>query len=107
MTFVPVLRSEELGKRSELAIALMLLSASWMVYLARPTAVADSESRWLTVGFEVVYDHEPPAGDLDCGLKALSVACRLCANEARVLQDAAVADAYLAITGWDQQTSRP
>jgi hypothetical protein len=98
---VPLLDCENLTESSRLAVAVLLLTASWLICLARPTASDDTESGQISAGFEISLGPKPSAGELDWALKTLSVACRLCASEALALQDPDVADAYLAVRDWD------
>ena len=78
---------------SRWALAALLLSASRVVRMARARA-RESGVEW-RAGFEVRFGAPPSAFELGRGLGALAAACELAADEARVLEDAAVARAYL------------
>jgi hypothetical protein len=80
---------------SRWALASLLLSASRVVRLAR--GFAEQSNRLLTVGFEVRFGDPPSAFELAHAFGALSAACELTREEARVLEDASVAKAYLDI----------
>lgn len=78
------------------AIHLLLLTAGGAVRMARPT-IESSEGR-VNAAFEVSFPTVPAAAHLAHALAALSVACRLCAEELRALQDPDVAREFLALS---------
>lgn len=80
------------------ALGLLLLTAGGLVRMVRPAA--ETEGSAARLSFEMVFDLPPSAGELSHALAALSVACRLCGREARVLEDQAVAAEYLSVRGW-------
>jgi hypothetical protein len=84
------------------AVGVMHLELSSIICMARPAAAATnvgSEAR-LKAGVEVVFASRPTPRELDHGLAALSIACRLAAAETTVLhQDERTARAYLALRG--------
>ncbi len=96
---VTQLSCENLTEQSRSAIGKLLLAASWLVFMARPIAGVNAESGWHSAGFEVAFHSRPSARELDTGLKALSVACRICGREALALRDPELAEAYLAVRG--------
>lgn len=83
------------------ALGALLLIACGMVRLARATA-EEREGR-TAVRFEVVFVSPPCAAEMAHALSALSVACRLCGREAKVLQqDEGAAEEYLALRRMDR-----
>ena len=78
---------------SRWALAVLLLSASRAVRLAR--GFAEQSNRSSTAGFEVRFGDPPSAFELAHAMGALSTACGLASEEAQVLEDASVAKAYL------------
>jgi len=83
---------------SRQALAVLLLAACGMVRLAR--AVVYESSGAETAGFEVRFTGTPSADELKHALASLSVACCLCALEAKAMEDESLASAYLAVRGW-------
>jgi len=85
------------------AVGLLLLRACGVIRMARAAAQvleARADPR-----FEVVFDTAPCAPELAHALCALSVACRLCAEEAEVLQsDERIAREYVA--RWGSEVER-
>jgi hypothetical protein len=75
------------------AISVFLLALAHSLRLAG--VFADSGNGQLEAGFEVRLPAEPTAGELDDALGALSLACRLGAEELLALQDVGLAQAYL------------
>jgi hypothetical protein len=72
-----------------------------MVRLARATA--EERAGRTAVRFEVVFVSPPCAAEMAHALSALSVACRLCGREAKVLQqDEGAAEEYLALRRMDR-----
>ncbi|MGB9620701.1 MAG: hypothetical protein ACPL7K_09835, partial [Armatimonadota bacterium] len=98
---VPLLSLDGLSERSVVAVSVLLLTASWFVCVARPGIAVDADSVRKYARFEVAFDAVPSAEELDKALQALSVACRLCGREVRALQDADIADAYLAVRNYE------
>jgi hypothetical protein len=82
---------------SRWALASLLLSASRAVRLAR--GFAEERDGVLAGGFEVRFGCPPLPFELASALGALSMACGLTSSEAQVLEDAAVARAYLDLQG--------
>ena len=90
---------EALGAKQRHALGLLLLTACGLVRMIRSTA-AQEDGR-TALGYEVVMESSPTAGQLARGLSALSVACGLCGpREIAAMQDECIADRYLAIRGW-------
>lgn len=81
------------------AMAVYLLASTALVKGARASSggTADRASAWLEVGF----DSTPCEAEVSEALSALSVAWRACRREVAVLQDPAVARAYLEM--WAQR----
>ena len=81
------------------ALGLLLLRVGGIVRLVRAAAEAgDAVPR---ARFEVVFGSRPAAAELAHAFAAVSVACRIAAREAAVLQsDAGIAQAYLA--AWER-----
>ena len=75
------------------AVALLLLSASRAVRMARPAAV-DGALR-----LEAAFDTPPSTGEFAHALCALSVAWRLCGREAVALRQEALAKEYPGVAG--------
>ncbi len=78
-----------------LAVAVLLLSAGGALRLARPFAAHAGDE--LACGFEVRFDGETTAAELEHGLEALAVAAWTCKEEALCLLDHAAAESYLAL----------
>jgi hypothetical protein len=93
-----IVRIEPLRTTTRPALALLLLSASALVRMAR--AAVERTSGEEAVRFEVVFDAAPSAAEIAHALSALSVACRGFAREAKALADEAVAMRYLELRGW-------
>jgi len=82
----------EAAEESRRALAVLMLRACGAVRLIRAAAREEFPLRaWL----EVCYPSAPRPAELHHALAALSVACRLCAQEAAALEDPALAQAYL------------
>jgi hypothetical protein len=80
------------------ALAVLLLTASGAVRMARPAAEQSGDR--IAARFEVrLASHASPAL-LGRGLAALSVACRLCGREAAILNNERIAERYLAVRGF-------
>ena len=92
---VEFLRVDSPAAKSSLAIAVLLLSASGTLRLARPFAV-DAEDEF-TCGFEVRFAGETTAGELEHALEALAVACWACKEEVYSLLDNSAAEKFMAI----------
>jgi hypothetical protein len=82
---------------SRRAVAVLLLSAAGVVRLARPAAAADAKRSML---WQVSLTPDVTAAELGHGLAALSVACRQCAREVKLLEDESIANDYLRVRGW-------
>lgn len=95
---VELTRLDEYSPLSRRALGVLLLSASGVVRLVR-AAIAEQEGR-ATARLEARFDALPCASQLHDALAALSVACRLCGEEARAVQDEWVAARYLAASGF-------
>jgi hypothetical protein len=78
-----------------LAVAVLLLSAGGALRLARSFAAHAGDE--LACGFEVRFDGETTAAELEHGLEALAVAAWTCKEEAPCLLDHAAAESYLAL----------
>jgi len=87
------------------ALGLLLLRACAVIRMARAAAhISGAEA---APRFEVVFDSAPCASELRHALCALSAACRLCGQEAEVLQaDERVAREYVAMWAWLSRTAR-
>ena len=82
------------------ALALLLLSASRSVRLARAAAVEEADGRF-EARLEVALRFGAGAGDLTDVLSALSVACRWCGPEAELVHESSlVAETYLLGCSW-------
>ena len=87
------------------ALGLLLLRACAVVRMAR--AAAHISGAEVAPRFEVVFDSAPCVSELRHALCALSAACRLCGQEAEVLQaDERVAREYVARWAWLSRTAR-
>ena len=81
------------------ALAVALLTICGIIRMARATARENDGQA--AARFEVVFSNAPCSGELVHALAALSVACRLCGKEVKVLQEEEeVAREYLAVRGW-------
>ena len=77
------------------ALALLLLSASRSVRLARAAAVEEADGRF-EARLEAALRPGAGAGDLTDALSALSVACRWCGPEAELVhENSLIAETYL------------
>ncbi len=81
------------------AIALLLLTASATVRLARPAILNDGPAP--VARFEVVFPTTPSPSEISRSLESLSVAGSLCGQAIKALQETAVATRYLALRGAD------
>lgn len=80
------------------ALAVLLLTASGAVRMARPSAGESVDG--IAARLEIrLASHASPAL-VGRGLAALSVACRLCAREAAILRNKRIAGRYLAVRGF-------
>ncbi len=80
------------------ALAVLLLTASGAVRMARPSAGETGDG--IATRFEIrLASHASPAL-VGRGLAALSVACRLCSREAAILSNERIAGRYLAVRGF-------
>lgn len=95
---VEIVTVESPAKETCRSLGLLLLRACGIVKMAR-AAVHDGDKR-TAVRFEVILGGCPVAAEINHALSALSVACRLCGQEARALQDEAVAREYWTACGW-------
>ena len=95
---VEVTRCETFSQPSRQALGVLLLTACGLVRFAR--AAVEEKGGQALARFEVRFSTAPSALELTHALAALSVACRLCAQEAKALQDEEIAGKYLAIRGW-------
>lgn len=100
-----VTRSNALSESSRHALAMLLLRGGALVRMARP-AIEESESQ-IGARFEVVFSELPRAFELAHALSALSVACSLCAREAKAVQDDIIAKEYLTIGSHIAQRADP
>jgi len=83
------------------ALALLLLTVSDTVRMARPTIEA---ADGYAARFEVTFGSPPCAAEVAHALAALSVACRLCAKESKVLcLHDGVAQEYVCSRGWSPE----
>ncbi len=81
------------------ALGVLLLSVSGHMRMVRASAESTAQSR-TAVQFEAVLRASPSGSELDYGLSALSVACRMFGKEVRALLDRNVANSYLETRGW-------
>jgi hypothetical protein len=100
-----VTRSNALSESSRHALAVLLLRAGAIVRMARP-AIEEDESQ-IGARFEVVFGEQPRAFELAHALSALSVACSLCAREAKAMRDEIIAKEYLTIGSHVSQQAEP
>jgi len=98
-----------ISRSSRAALGVLLLTAGGLVRMARPAV--DENLEPASTRFEVRLPPTSGSSELDHGLSALSIACRLCGSEARALQDEALARQYLAVRGFsrtaDQEQGHP
>ena len=94
---VPLARHKSLSGTSRAAVAVFLLTANAFVRFVR-AGVDESESG-VEMFFEVWIDERPTPAVVDHALSSLSIGCRLCEEELRVLGDEAVARTYLETRG--------
>ena len=94
---VEIASSDALTETSRQALSLLLLGTGALVKLARPSIVQAGEQ--ISIRFEVNFISTPTAAELAHAFSSLSVACAISGQEARVLQDEAIARDYLAILG--------
>lgn len=90
---VELVRCNTAAEVTRQALAVFLLTASSALRLVRAHAVEVDERR--SFGFQVCLPAAPAAEEIDHALAALSTAYRMCAREANVLLDEAVARCYL------------
>ena len=90
-----LVRAATLSAAARAALATLLLATTARVRLVR--AAADEEGGHVWARLEVAFDTKPEAGDLDHALSALAAGCSLAGDEARVLENDAVAARYLAL----------
>jgi hypothetical protein len=100
-----VTRSNALSESSRHALAVLLLRAGAIVRMARP-AIEEDESQ-IGARFEVAFGEQPRAFELAHALSALSVACSLCAREAKAMRDEIIAKEYLTIGSHVSQQAEP
>ncbi len=79
--------------KSSHAIAVLLLTASHVVRVARAVALADG-NKW-AYRWEVVWPRLPTEVQFQSGLSALSIACRMTVGELQALCDRSIAGTYL------------
>jgi hypothetical protein len=84
---------------SRQARALLLLGTTALTKGVRAAAETEDDGG-AKERLEVAFDDVPDPARLHEALAALSVACRLCGEEVRVLEDEALAGEYLRIQGW-------
>jgi hypothetical protein len=92
---VELVRCNTAAEVARQALAVFLLTASSALRLVRAHAVEEEGQQ--RFGFQVCLPAAPAAEEIDHALAALSTACRMCAREASVLLDEAVARCYLSI----------
>jgi len=80
------------------ALAVLLLTASSAVRMARPAAEKSGDR--VAARFEIRLAPNASPALLGRGLAALSVACRLCGREAAILSNERIAERYLAVRGF-------
>ena len=80
------------------AIGTLLLAAAGVVRMARPVLERPGEK--LSAEWQVSLGEAATAQQLRHALAALSVACRVCARELKLLEDESIANAYLRVRGW-------
>ena len=96
---VPLVTMQSLSQQSRRSMSLLLLSACRDVRMAR--AVIEEYSQNLSeIRFEAMLPSQAAASELNEVFSALSVACRLCGTEVRLLKHESVADTYLTI--WER-----
>ncbi|MDQ2976156.1 MAG: hypothetical protein M3R69_12200 [Acidobacteriota bacterium] len=90
---VELARNEFAADECRRALSTVLLRASGAVRLAR--AAIEKEEDQTLARFEANFVTAPCAAELNHALSALSVACALCGQEAKALQDEFVAKNYI------------
>jgi len=88
---------EGLPVRCRQARALLLLQATAVVRMVRAAEAGNGRT---VERLEVTFMGIPAPAELQDALAALSVACRLCGEEARALEDESLAGEFLQIHGW-------
>jgi hypothetical protein len=91
---VEIARWERATPAARDALAILLLSACRAHRFVRASASETGEA--IAARFEVRFGGRPHATELDEALRAMSVACRLYAREADVLQDESIATDFVA-----------
>jgi len=81
------------------ALGVLLLSVSGHMRMVR-ASVKSTDQSGSALHFEAVMGASPSGRELDYGLSALSVACRMFGKEVRALLDKNVARSYLETRGW-------
>lgn len=89
---VELARYENAADESKEALATLLLKASGAIRMAR-AAIEENENQTL-VYFETKFASRPCATEWHHALSSLSVACALCAQESKALDDTSVARKY-------------
>lgn len=89
---------QEQSDATRAAAAMLVLRVAAAVRLARPFRTTGENP---VVGFEVVGSTAPTATWCENALCSLSMACRLCAAEARAVRNQSVAMEYLQSCGWE------
>ncbi len=95
MTSVELVAQGTFESVSREALALLLLTASGAIRMARPV-VEDFNDR-IAARFEIRLSDGADAAFLNRAISSLSVACRFCVREAAVLNNLRVAGKYLAV----------
>jgi len=86
------------------AFGVLLLEVARSVCMVRAWAVTE-EAR-TAIGFDVTIGADGTAEELDLALGAVSVACRECGEEAKLLRDPEVASKYLSVRGLPPEEPR-
>jgi len=94
VAFTDVAKWEAPGREQREAAAVLLLSASKFIRMARATVVENEKES--AARFEVRFESPATSPELSHALSALSVAASLCRNEAQSFEDERIAKAYLA-----------
>ena len=93
--WVELARAQALSAASRQALGLLLLTAGGALRPARGAAEAGDGQ--MALRLEVDFATPPGAAELGHALAALSVGCRLCGEEVKLLEDESIAGRYLRI----------
>ncbi|MGP8251890.1 MAG: hypothetical protein ACLQHF_07630 [Terracidiphilus sp.] len=102
---VEVVRAQSAAAATPRALSLFLLAASGSLRFVRACAAESGDGK--VFDLEVTLPATPATEELNHGLKALSLAYRLCAREANLLLDESAACCYLAVRGHATNHQQP